>query len=117
MRARVLWALAVVAVWAPNADAAVFHVRAGAPPGGTGSPAEPFATLDEVEAAAGPGDTIVVDPSSAALDGGIALKPGQRLQGGPGSVLTNTQASRLDGDAIRLADGVTVSGITVRGAV
>jgi hypothetical protein len=117
MRARGLCALVVVAVWAPNADAAVFHVHAGAPPGGTGSPAAPFATLDEVEAAAGPGDTIVVDPSSAALDGGIALKPGQRLQGGPGSVLTNTQASRLDGDAIRLADGVTVSGITVRGAV
>src|SRR3954451_25054553 len=117
MRARGLWALVVVAVWAPNADAAVFHVHAGAPPGGTGSPAAPFATLDEVEAAAGPGDTIVVDPSSAALDGGIALKQGQRLQGGPGSVLTNTQASRLDGDAVRLADGVTVLGIVVRGAV
>src|SRR3954469_23610233 len=117
MRARGLWALVVVAVWAPNADAAVFHVHAGAPPGGTGSPAAPFATLDEVESAAGPGDTIVVDPSSAALDGGIALKPGQRLEGGPGSVVTNTNASRLDGDAVTLADGATVTGLVVRGAV
>src|SRR5438270_2289896 len=117
MRARGAWVVVVMAVCAPSAHAAVFHVRAGAAPGGTGSAAAPFATLDEIEGAAGPGDTIVVDPSSAALDGGIALKPGQRLEGGPHSLLTNTQASRLDGDAIRLADGVTVSGIVVRGAV
>src|SRR3954447_10715055 len=125
MRARGwgLWVVAVVVLCAaPRADAAVFHVRAAAPDGGTGSAAAPFGSLAEVEAASGPGDTIVVDPAGAALDGGIALKPGQRLAGGPASagaapVLTNTQASRLDGDAVRLADGVTVSGIVVRGAV
>src|SRR3954468_6907895 len=117
MRARGLWALAVLAAWAQNADAAVLHVRAGAPPGGTGSADAPFATLAEVEAASGPGDTIVVEAADAALDGGIALKAGQTLQGGPRSVLTNTHASHLDGDAVRLADGVTVSGIVVRGAV
>src|SRR3954462_4748085 len=100
MRARGLWALAVVAVCAPNADAAVFHVRAGAPPGGTGSAQAPFATLAEVEAASGPGDPLAVAPADAALDGGIALKPGQRLEGGPRSVLTNTQAAHLDGDAV-----------------
>src|SRR4051794_40828496 len=111
-----------VAVAAPRADAAVFHVRAGAPAGGTGSAAAPFASLDAVEAAAGPGDTIVIDPAPAPLDGGIQLKPGQRLEGGPRSasaapVLANTQASHLDGDAVRLADNVTVTGFVVRGAV
>src|SRR3954447_17535562 len=126
MRARGwgLWVVAVVVLCAaPRANAAVFHVRAGAPAGGTGSAAAPFSTLGEVEAASGPGDTIVVDPASASLDGGIALKPGQSLEGGPrgpdgtAPVLTNTQASRLDGDAVRLADGVTVSHLVLRGAV
>src|SRR5947207_2940862 len=123
MRARGLWAVAVAALCAaPRAEAAVFHVRAGAPAGGTGSAAAPFGSLAEVEAASGPGDTIVVDASATALDGGIALKPGQHLEGGPpgpgtAPLLTNTQAARLDGDAVRLADGVTVSRIVVRGAV
>jgi hypothetical protein len=111
-------AVAAAAVWlAPSADAATLHVRAGAPSGGDGSAAAPYATLDAVQAASAPGDTIVVDPATAALDGGIALKPRQRLQGSAGAVLTNTDASRLDGDAVRLADGVTVAGVVVRGAV
>src|SRR4051812_1175610 len=70
---------------AAGASAATWHVRAGAAPGGTGSAGAPFATLEAVETAAGPGDTIVVDPAAlsvAPLDGGIALKPGQRLVGG-----------------------------------
>src|SRR3954447_14752513 len=123
MRARGVWVVAFLALCAaPRADAAVLHVRAGAPAAGTGSAAAPFGSLAEVEAASGTGDTIVVDAAGAALDGGIALKPGQRLEGGPpgpgtAPVVTNTQASRLDGDAVHLADGVTVSGIVVRGAV
>ncbi|MFL5884479.1 MAG: hypothetical protein ACJ77M_05365 [Thermoleophilaceae bacterium] len=123
---------AASAAGAGAADAAVFHVRAGARPGGTGSAAAPFASLDAVQAVAGPGDTIVVDPAprdAAPLDGGIQLEPGQRLEGGGPAVtgaaqkltalpvLTNTSASRLDGDAVRLADGATVSNIVVRGAV
>src|SRR5436190_5110644 len=90
------WTLATLAAgaaWSAGvaaADAAVFHVRAGAPAGGTGSAAAPYASLDEVQAAAGPGDTIVVDPAplgSAPLDGGIALQAGQRLEGGGPAVV------------------------------
>lgn len=124
-------ALGVTCAAPGTADAAVVHVRAGAHPGGDGSAAAPFGSLDDVQAAAGPDDTIVVDPAPrdvAPLDGGIALKPGQRLEGGgpaivgaPGlsalPVVTNTKASRLDGDAVRLADGATVSNLVVRGAV
>jgi hypothetical protein len=108
----------VLAACAPAApaDAAVLHVRAGAPAGGDGSAAAPFATLAAVEAASAPGDTIAVDPAGAALDGGIALKPGQRLQGdGRDAMLTNTSTAHLDGDAVRLADGATVSGLVIRG--
>src|SRR4051812_48132409 len=83
--------LAPFCVCAAPAHAATLHVRAGAPPGGTGTTAAPFATLAAVEAASAPGDTIVVDPAAQALDGGIALKPGQRLEGGGAqAVLTNT---------------------------
>src|SRR4051794_39730292 len=114
-------ALAVGAAWSASpAQAAVFHVRAGA--SGNGTAQAPFGSLTDVETAAGPGDTIVVDAADKPLDGGIALKPGQRLEGGPRSasslpLLTNTQAARLDGDAVRLADGATVSGLVIRGAV
>jgi hypothetical protein len=117
---RALAVLVVAAIWcgsAATARAAVFHVRAGAPAGGDGSAAAPFASLDAVQNAAGPSDTIVVDPAATPLDGGIALETGQRLEGRPGSVLTNSDASRLDGDVVRLADGVTVTGLVIRGAV
>src|SRR4051812_9983263 len=123
MRARGVWVVAFLALCAaPRADAAVVHVRAGAPAAGTGSAAAPVGSLAEVEAASAPGDMIVGGAAGAALAGGLAVKPGQRLEGGPpgpgtAPVVTNTQASRLDGDAVRLADGVTVSGIVVRGAV
>src|SRR4051812_45997679 len=123
MRARGVWVVAFLALCAaPRADAAVVHVRAGAPAAGTGSAAAPVGSLAEVEAASAPGDMIVGGAAGAALAGGLAVKPGQRLEGGPpgpgtARVVTNTQASRLDGDAVRLADGVTVSGIVVRGAV
>src|SRR4051812_49504536 len=69
---------------AAPAHAATWHVRAGAG-GGTGSQGSPFGSLQAVQAAAGPGDTIVVDPApraTAPLDGGIPLEPGQRLVGG-----------------------------------
>jgi hypothetical protein len=115
MMHRTLVALALAAAFAPGtADAAVLHVRAGASAGGNGSAAAPFASLADVQAASAPSDTIVVDRASAALDGGIALKPGQRLEGartGAGQPLvTNTK-----GDAVRLADGTTVTGLVIRG--
>src|SRR4051794_22224304 len=104
-------------VTATPAHAATLHVRAGAPAGGTGTAAAPFASLEAVQRASRPGDTIVVDQGPTPLDGGLALQPGQRLEGrGPRSVLTNTDAARLDGDAIRLATGTTVANLVVRGA-
>jgi len=115
MLRRTLFVLAVAAACSPGtARAAVLHVRAGAPAGGTGSAAAPFASLAEVQAASAPGDTIVVDRASAALDGGIALKSGQRLEGGQAGsgqpLVTNTK-----GDAVTLADGTTVTGLVIRG--
>jgi hypothetical protein len=112
-----------------NASAATWHVRSGAP-AGDGSVGAPFATLQSVEGAAGPGDTIVVDPAprtAPPLDGGIALKPGQKLMGGGPPVagrtgdldqlpeLTNTTAA-LDGDAVRLADRTSVRNLVIRAA-
>src|ERR687895_191056 len=71
----------------PAADAAAepsrtWYVRAGADDGGTGTRRAPFARLAEVEAAARRGDRIVVmsaPQAAGALDGGIRLKPRQRL--------------------------------------
>jgi hypothetical protein len=121
--------VALLGAGASEASAATWHVRAGAAAGGTGSATAPFATLEAVEKAAGPGDTIVVDPApldTPPLDGGLALKPGQRLVGGgppvtaPAGlarlpVLTNTTAARLDGDGVRLARDTSVSNLVVRG--
>src|SRR5690349_15717270 len=75
-----------------TAQATTFHVRAGAPAGGDGSVAKPFASLAAVAAASAAGDTIVVDPATSALGGGIALKPGQRLLGGGAPVAGATRA-------------------------
>ncbi len=108
-------AVAVTTTW---------YVDASADPGGTGSAARPFATLIEVEAASRAGDTIRVLPAAAPLDGGIRLKRGQTLVGAGPSVtgldessvaptLTNT-GDRLAGDAVRLADGVTVRNLRIR---
>jgi hypothetical protein len=61
------------------------------------------------------------------LDGGIRLKPRQHLIGAGPSVVAvprdqaprvrNTDPARLDGDAVRLAGGVTVRNLVVDGAV
>jgi hypothetical protein len=57
-------------------------------------------------------------PAANALDGGIALKPRQRLIGaaatrGAAPRITNTDRARLNGDAVRLADGVTVRNLEI----
>ena len=67
-----------------HADSREWYVSASASLGGDGSIQAPFNTLAAVQQASGPGDTIFVVPSpiqNAPLDGGIALKPGQRLIG------------------------------------
>lgn len=124
-------AVAVVGVsWCPvlpvvAAADHTWYVDADAGADGSGTRAHPFGTLAEVERAAGPGDTIRVLPSAAPLDGGIRLQQGQTIvgegspvaglpPGAPAPLLTNTGA-RLDGDAVRLADGVTVRNLRIAG--
>ena len=115
---------------AAGARAATWYVRSGASPGGQGSARSPFATLRAVEAAAAPGDTIVVEPvrlGAAPLDGGIALKPGQVLIGGGPSVAGNTGTLRrlpvitntsphIPADAVRLASRTTVKNLVIERA-
>ena len=112
---------------APAAAADTVHVRAGAKPGGDGSRAKPLDSLAAVEARSRPGETIVVLRAASPLDGGIALKRGQQLIGaGPpvtaarrrhlAPLITNSSGTRLDGDAVRLANGATVSNLRIVGA-
>lgn len=104
-----------------------WFVRAGAAPGGSGSESAPFNSLAAVERASAPGDEITVLPAPLdvpPLDGGLALKPHQRLIGaGPpvGSArplaaaprLTNSGAASNSGDAVVLADGVEVANLVI----
>lgn len=126
-----------------------WHVSATAPAGGNGSAAAPFNTLAQVQQASRPGDTIIVVPSPVGippLDGGIALKAGQRLIGGGPPVvkfgaplvssgppvvgasnlsslprITNTTAASNSGDAVTLADDTDVENLVItrsyRGAI
>lgn len=130
MTARVvLRALLFVAVMGPGfsgpaqAAARTWYVQAGATTT-AGTAQKPLGTLVQVERWTKAGDSVVVLPSSGALDGGLQLKPDQTLRGAGGSVsragdvaprLTNT-TTRLAGDAIRLADGATVANVRVTGA-
>jgi len=112
---------------AVNSSAATYYVSALAPGNGDGSMARPFSSLESVERASGAGDAIIVLPSAATvppLDGGIELKPHQRLLGGGPAVIgrdpaadapriRNTSDSRLAGDAVRLADGTLVSNLVI----
>jgi len=124
-------AVALALCTLPSAAAAAsrtWYVQAGATTS-AGTAVKPFGTLAQVEDSTRPGDSIVVLPATGALDGGLQLKPNQTLLGSGGSVLsagsvaprlTNT-TTRLSGDAVRLADGATVSNVRVtnsrRGAI
>ncbi|HEX8754798.1 MAG TPA: hypothetical protein VF745_00555 [Steroidobacteraceae bacterium] len=104
-----------------------WFVRAGAAAGGSGSESAPFNSLAAVEEASAPGDEITVLPAplgTPPLDGGLALKPRQRLIGaGPrvGSAralaaaprVTNSSSARNSGDAVVLADGVEVANLVI----
>lgn len=107
-------------------DSVTWYVNATAGSGGGGGIDSPFDSLARAEAASGPGDTIVVQPGARALDGGIALKSGQKLIGGGEAVtgaannaalprITNT-TSNHDGDAVRLAPGAEVRNLVIDGA-
>jgi len=118
----------VLALMPGSSEAAsTWYVKADAAAGGDGSRNRPFATLEQVEAASQPGDTIRVLPSMRPLDGGIQLKDSQRLIGlgdpvtkaasnTAGPTITNTSSARLNGDAIRLAPNTLVQNIHVDGA-
>jgi len=109
------------------ANGKVLFVSASAASGGDGSEARPFNSLAAVESASAPGDEIAVLPSPLSvppLDGGIALKPHQKLSGRGSSVnseeagkqaprITNRDAARNSGDAIVLADDVEVSNLLI----
>ncbi len=99
-----------------------WYVSAVAAHGGTGTIEKPFDTLGQAQQASAPGDTITVlaAPLTAApLDGGIALKPKQRLIGQGASAmalprLTNTGTGN-SGDAVTLAAGAEVARLTITG--
>jgi hypothetical protein len=146
-----LVALTLSVTVTPAADAADnnayahhrWYVSATAASGGDGSAAAPFNTLAQVQQASGPGDTIIVVPSPLSappLDGGIALKAGQRLIGGgppvvkfgaplvPGGPpvvgasglsslpqISNTTGTGNSGDAVRLADFTEVENLVIAG--
>jgi hypothetical protein len=127
MRRRALLAAVFLVSMSGASDAAsTWYVNADAAAGGNGSRSRPFATLEQVETASRPGDTVRVLPSTRPLDGGIQLKDGQRLIGlgdpvtkagtGAGPTVTNTSASRYNGDAIRLARNNVVQNIHIDGA-
>src|SRR5215468_2826745 len=131
-----------------HADGREWYVSAAALVGGDGSLQAPFNSLAAVQQASGPGDTIFVLPSpiqNAPLDGGIALKPGQRLIGagspvvgaaapvpikGPGlpvqsagplavAAVTLPQITNTSannsGDAVTLANGTEVANLVISG--
>ena len=126
---RTATSLVLVLVFAAGSSeaASTLYVKADAAAGGDGTRDRPFATLEQVEAASQPGDTIRVVPSTRALDGGIQLKDNQRLIGlgdpvtkagstGVRPTITNTGTTRYNGDAIRLGPNTLVHNIHVDGA-
>ncbi len=110
------------------AQAHDLYVDAAAQPGGNGSQQAPLNSLAAVEQASSVGDRIFIVPSAGVLDGGIRLKSQQSLIGlGPAVVgataqlnalpaITNGGNGHLAGDAVRLADGVTVKNVAIRSA-
>jgi hypothetical protein len=98
----------------------VVYVQAGAPTGGDGSQARPYADFDEAEEAAGPGWTIYVLPSAEVLDSSITLASGQKLLGldTDGAVATGKTRVRLthsegdaDSPAVQLSSGNEIAGL------
>ncbi len=108
-----------------RAKARTIYVSAVAQPGGGGSRRRPLASLGAAAKKSRRGDTIAVlpaPPSAPALDGGIVLKPRQRLIGaGPRLVsrrppVDSARITNTRGDAVRLADRTTVTNLEITGA-
>jgi hypothetical protein len=126
-RRALLAAVLVMSTAGASEAASTWYVKADAATGGNGSRDRPFATLEQVETASRPGDTVRVMPATRPLDGGIQLKDGQRLIGlgdpvrksaasGARPTVTNTTATRYQGDAIRLANNNVVENMHIDGA-
>jgi hypothetical protein len=120
--------LVAPAAGAHKSRTATWYVSAAARSKGSGSRRKPFRTLAAAQRASRPGDTIVILPAPvtvAPLDGGIRLKPRQRLVGAGPPVaghtkqlkklpaVQNTTSTNLAGDAIRLSDRATVRNVVV----
>ena len=127
VRRGLLAAVFLMSMAVASEAASTWYVKADAAAGGNGSRNLPFATLEQVETASRPGDTVRVLPSTRPLDGGIQLKDGQRLMGlgdpvtkgaasGARPTITNTNAMRYQGDAVRLANNNVVENIQIDGA-
>lgn len=132
--------LATTFVITDAVSAKTWYVNASAAAGGDGSQGKPLNTLLAVQLLTGPGDTIIIQPSTAVLNGGLALLPGQRLIGdgppvvtsapslipnGPPTLQSSGQSSLpqitnttnyLLGDAIDMADDTVVQNIVIKGA-
>ncbi len=109
---------------APGSSAgATIYVSADAGSGGNGSQGRPFASLSQAESASAAGDTIylLASDSGMVLDGGIALKPRQKLLGiGADGALLEDAADRVGltntaalpgGVMVELSDHNEVAGI------
>ncbi|MDP6095055.1 MAG: DUF1565 domain-containing protein [Gammaproteobacteria bacterium] len=100
-----------------------YYVTTGADSNGDGSRLEPFNAIAQAEAASAPGDTIylISVASTDVVNGGIVLKPRQKLIGvGPdGKLLENVNdrirmsntTAKLDGVMVQLADHNEIAGI------
>lgn len=102
-----------------------WYVRADAGGTGNGTIDRPWSSLTEAEHVSAPGDTIVVEPSPLPLDGGIVLKPDQKLVGGGPSVLQEhsprnrpriTGSGSQPGDTVTLAPRTEVRNLVFDGA-
>ena len=126
-----VWALTIlmsIGLLASVASAeTTWYVKATADDGGDGSKKRPFNSLQAVEEISEPGDTIIIlhcPADTPALNGGIALKDGQKLIGtGPDvtkaapqsarAKITNSNDERNWGDAIWLANDNEVTNIHI----
>ena len=142
--AAVLLASATAQAAPSNGQNHKWYVSAAAAPGGDGTIHSPFNSLAAAQQASSPGDTLVIQASPLnvpPLDGGIVLKPGQKLvgdgppvvqlgqplvQGGPPLAtstqlasqprIANTSSATNNGDAVELADDTDVENIVIAAA-
>ncbi len=103
--------LAPVLAKSENGHEVVKYVQGGATPGGNGSKKRPFSTLADAEQHSW--DVLFVLSSPLDLDGGITLKPGQKLVGEEdptGIAVSPTQPTIINTGTTNGGNGVVVTG-------